>query len=30
LTMPFAAYQDIAADDMAALIAYLRSLPTVE
>jgi mono/diheme cytochrome c family protein len=28
--MPFAAYQNIAADDMAALIAYLRSLPGIE
>ena len=28
--MPFAAYQNIAADDMAALIAYLRSLPAIE
>ena len=28
--MPFAAYEHIAADDMAALIAYLRSLPTIE
>ena len=28
--MPFAAYQHIAAEDMAALIAYLRSLPAVE
>ena len=28
--MPFAAYRNIAADDMAALIAYLRSLPAVE
>jgi len=28
--MPFAAYQNIAADDMAAVIAYLRSLPAIE
>ena len=28
--MPFAAYQNIAANDMAALIAYLRSLPAIE
>ena len=28
--MPFAAYAHIAADDMAALIAYLRSLPAIE
>ena len=28
--MPFAAYQNLAADDMAALITYLRSLPAVE
>ena len=28
--MPFAAYQNLADDDMAALIAYLRSLPAVE
>ena len=28
--MPFAAYKNIADDDMAALIAYLRSLPAVE
>jgi len=28
--MPFAAYRDMAADDMAALIAYLRSLPAIE
>jgi mono/diheme cytochrome c family protein len=28
--MPFAAYRNIAADDMAALIAYLRSLPAIE
>jgi mono/diheme cytochrome c family protein len=28
--MPFAAYRNMAADDMAALIAYLRSLPAVE
>jgi cytochrome c2 len=28
--MPFAYYQHIAADDMAALIAYLRSLPAIE
>jgi mono/diheme cytochrome c family protein len=28
--MPFAAYKNIAAGDMAALIAYLRSLPEVE
>jgi mono/diheme cytochrome c family protein len=28
--MPFAAYRNMAADDMAALIAYLRSLPTIE
>ena len=28
--MPFAAYRNIAADDMTALIAYLRSLPAIE
>ena len=28
--MPFAAYQQIADDDMVALIAYLRSLPAIE
>jgi mono/diheme cytochrome c family protein len=28
--MPFAAYRNMAADDMAALIAYLRSLPAIE
>jgi len=28
--MPFAAYRNMAADDMAALITYLRSLPAVE
>ena len=28
--MPFAAYRSLAADDMAALIAYLRSLPAIE
>jgi len=28
--MPFAAYRTMAADDMAALLAYLRSLPAVE
>ena len=28
--MPFAAYKNIADDDMAALIAYLRSLPAIE
>jgi mono/diheme cytochrome c family protein len=28
--MPFGAYRNMAADDMAALIAYLRSLPTIE
>jgi len=28
--MPFAAYQNIAGDDMAALIVYLRSLPAIE
>jgi mono/diheme cytochrome c family protein len=28
--MPFSAYQNITADDMAALITYLRSLPAVE
>ena len=28
--MPFAAYRNIAADDMAAVIAYLRSLPAIE
>ena len=28
--MPFAAYKNITADDMAALIAYLRSLPAIE
>ena len=28
--MPFAAYEHLSADDMAALIAYLRSLPAVE
>jgi hypothetical protein len=28
--MPFAAYRNMAADDMAAVIAYLRSLPPVE
>jgi len=28
--MPFAAYQQITADDMAVLIAYLRSLAAVE
>jgi mono/diheme cytochrome c family protein len=28
--MPFAAYQNLDDDDMAALIAYLRSLPAVE
>jgi cytochrome c/cbb3-type cytochrome c oxidase subunit III len=28
--MPFAAYKNIADDDMAALIAYLRSLPALE
>jgi mono/diheme cytochrome c family protein len=28
--MPFAAYQNIAVDDMASLIAYLRSLPAIE
>jgi hypothetical protein len=28
--MPFFAYQNIATDDMAALIAYLRSLPAIE
>jgi cytochrome c553 len=28
--MPFAYYMQIAADDMAALIAYLRSLPAIE
>lgn len=28
--MPFAAYKNIAEDDMAALIAYLRSLPAIE
>jgi mono/diheme cytochrome c family protein len=28
--MPFAAYQNLASDDMAALITYLRSLPAVE
>jgi mono/diheme cytochrome c family protein len=28
--MPFTAYRNIAADDMAALIAYLRSLPAIE
>ena len=28
--MPFVAYQNLADDDMAALIAYLRSLPAVE
>jgi mono/diheme cytochrome c family protein len=28
--MPFPAYKNIAADDMAALLAYLRSLPAIE
>jgi mono/diheme cytochrome c family protein len=28
--MPFAAYRQITTDDMAALIAYLRSLPAIE
>jgi hypothetical protein len=28
--MPFGAYQNFAADDMVALITYLRSLPAVE
>jgi mono/diheme cytochrome c family protein len=28
--MPFAAYEHLSADDMAALVAYLRSLPAVE
>jgi mono/diheme cytochrome c family protein len=28
--MPFAAYRNMAADDMAALIAYLRSLPAID
>jgi mono/diheme cytochrome c family protein len=28
--MPFAAYKDLSADDMTAVIAYLRSLPAVE
>jgi mono/diheme cytochrome c family protein len=28
--MPFAAYRNMAADDMAALVAYLRSLPAIE
>jgi hypothetical protein len=28
--MPFAAYQNISGNDMAALIAYLRSLPAIE
>jgi mono/diheme cytochrome c family protein len=28
--MPFGAYRNMAADDVAALIAYLRSLPTIE
>jgi mono/diheme cytochrome c family protein len=28
--MPFAAYEHLSAEDMAALIAYLRSLPAVE
>jgi mono/diheme cytochrome c family protein len=28
--MPFAAYEHLSADDMAALIAYLRSLPPVD
>jgi mono/diheme cytochrome c family protein len=28
--MPFGAYRNMAADDMAALIAYLRSLPAIE
>ena len=28
--MPFAAYRTMAADDMAALLAYLRSLPAIE
>jgi len=28
--MPFAAHQNIDADDMASLIAYLRSLPAIE
>jgi len=28
--MPFAAYEHLSGNDMAALIAYLRSLPAVE
>jgi mono/diheme cytochrome c family protein len=28
--MPFAAYRNMSADDMAALIAYLRSLPAID
>ena len=28
--MPFSAYQNISGNDMAALIAYLRSLPAIE
>jgi mono/diheme cytochrome c family protein len=28
--MPFAAYRNMAADDMAALVAYLRSLPSID
>jgi mono/diheme cytochrome c family protein len=28
--MPFAAYRNMAADDMVALVAYLRSLPAIE